>query len=163
MEKVKTKRIRPYIKTDKRKDIILTPQRKLFINLYTNPKSETFGNAYKSAITAGFKQGYANQILSKNHKWLREIDNVLNDERMLLKAEENFREVQELKIASYDSKLDKVVVQTDVLAHRNKVDMFLAERLNKAKYSTRTENAVLVKHEHTIDDETKAKLDKLLG
>ena len=76
---------------------------------------------------------------------------------MLLKAEENFREVQGLQIKNNDGKVD-----TNIIAQRNKVDMFLAERLNKAKYSTRTENAVLVKVEHTLDEETRKRLDALL-
>lgn len=148
--------------TDKRTLTIINPMQRMFIDNYTNVKSATFGNAYKSAIQAGFKHGYAEQILFKKHKWLQGIDSVLNDERMLSKAEENFREVQGLQVAHYDKKLDKVVVATDVLAHRNKVDMFLAERLNKAKYSTRTENATIVKVEHTIDEETRKRLDALL-
>ena len=155
----KAKRQRTTAKREKR---VLTPMQRAFIDNYTNPKSTTFNNAYRSALQAGFKEQYANHILSKPHGWLKELESQITDENMLLKAEENFREVQGLKIASYDKKLDKVVVATDVLAHRNKVDMFLAERLNKAKYSTRTENATIVKVEHTIDEETRKRLDALL-
>jgi hypothetical protein len=149
-------------KVDGRTKVVIKPQQRLFIEAYTNPKSKTFNNARQSALQAGFSENYADQILYKPQKWLMEIEGQLNDEKMLLKAEENFREVQGLQVASYDPKLDKVVVQTDVLAHRNKVDMFLAERLNKAKYSTRTENATIVKVEHTIDEETRKRLDALL-
>ncbi len=149
-------------KVDGRTKVIIKPQQRLFIEAYTNPKSATFNNAYRSALQAGFSEAYASNILYKPQKWLMEIEERINDERMLAKAEENFREVQSLPVASYDKKLDKIIVATDVLAQRNKVDMFLAERLNKAKYSTRTENAVLVKHEHTIDEETRKRLDALL-
>lgn len=152
--KTKKKRIRVIAKREKK---LLNPKQRMFIDLYTNPKSATFNNAYRSALQAGFNEGYANQILHKPLTWLREIDNVIQDERMLLKAEENFREVQGLQIKDNDGKVD-----TNIIAQRNKVDMFLAERLNKVKYSTRTENAILVKVEHTIDKATQDRLDALL-
>ena len=150
----KKKRIRVVAKRDKP---MLSVKQSDFITYYTNPKSETFNNAYRSALKAGFNAGYANQILSRPMNWLRELQYVIGDERMLLKAEENFREVQGLKIKDNEGKVD-----TNIIAQRNKVDMFLAERLNKAKYSTRTENAVLIKVEHTIDEETRKRLDALL-
>jgi len=152
--KTKKKRIR---KVDKRTITVINPKQKLFYDLYTNPKSPSFSNAYRSAINAGFKEEYAKTIIHKEHKWLSKLASQLTDEKMLLKAEENFREVQDLAIKDNDGKVD-----TNIIAQRNKVDMFLAERLNKVKYSTRTENAVLVKVEHTIDEETKKRLDALL-
>lgn len=150
----KKKRVRVFTK---RENKIISPQQKLFIQLYTNPKSETFNNAFKSAVTAGFSEKYANHILSKPHLWLKEIERQIGDERRLRKAESNLEEVQNLAIVAKDG-----VVDTNIIAQRNKVDMFLAERLDKIKYSTRTENAVLVKVEHTIDEETKKRLDALL-
>lgn len=41
----------------------LKPKQALFIKLYTDQKSETFGNALKSALKAGYKQEYAEKIL----------------------------------------------------------------------------------------------------
>lgn len=148
------KRIR---KVDKRTITHVNPQQTLFLNLYTNPKSETFGNAYRSALLAGFSENYASQILSKPHKWLKEIDRQLGDERRLMQAERNFTEYQQLDVYNGGDKLD-----SGILAVKLKNDMFLAERLDKAKYSTRTENAVLVKVEHVLDDETRKRLDALL-
>lgn len=150
----KKKRIRVVAKRDKR---IIKPQQRMFIENYTNTKSATFGNAYRSALQAGFSDVYARQILYKPYPWLMEIDNLIQDERMLLKAESNFREVQNLDITNGGDKVDSTL-----LAQKIKVDTFLAERLNKAKYSTRTENLVLAKVEHTIDEETKRRLDALL-
>lgn len=159
-KKAVVKRIRKPV--DKRTVTVINAQRQMFLDLYKDPKSPTFSNARQSALKAGFSENYANQILSKPMKWLTAIDSMLNDEKMLLQAESNFREVQGLQVARYDKNKDAIVVDTDVLAHRNKVDMFLAERLNKAKYSTRTENATIVKVEHTIDEKTRKRLDALL-
>lgn len=150
------KRIRKPV--DKRTISVMNPQRVAFLDNYTNIKSPTFGNAKQSAIRAGFSEVYASQILYKPQKWLSAIDRQLGAERMLEKAESNLASYQSLDITNGGDKVDP-----SILAVKVKNDQWLAERLDKAKYSTRTENAVLVKHEHTIDEETKAKLDKLLG
>lgn len=150
----KKKRIRVVAKRDRP---MLSVKQANFISHYTNPKSETFNNAYRSALKAGFNAGYANQILSRPMNWLRELQLQIGDERRLRKAESNLEEVQNLAIVQKDG-----VIDTNIIAQRNKVDMFLAERLDKVKYSTRTENATIVKVEHTIDEETKKRLDALL-
>ena len=135
----------------------LTAQQSRFIDLYTNVKSNSFGNAYKSAIQAGFKEEYAKSIIHKNMSWLSEISNRLGDERRLAKAESNLEQVQNIDITNGGDKID-----VGILAQRTKVDQFIAQTHDKVKYSTRTENAVLVKVEHTIDEETKKRLDALL-
>lgn len=157
MEVKKKRKPRTIKKRDKRELIIMNPQRTKFLQMYQDPKSQTFNNAYRTGLAVGFSDNYSKSILVKNSKWLVELGSLFNDELMLSKAEENFREVQGLQIKDNEGKVD-----TNIIAQRNKVDMFLAERLNKAKYSTRTENAVLVKVEHTIDEETKKRLDALL-
>lgn len=49
-----------------------SPRQELFIALYINPNSSTFGNAYKSAIQAGYKHGTAIKIASPSiaNKWI---------------------------------------------------------------------------------------------
>lgn len=51
-----------------------TPKQELFISLYIDPNSPTFGNAYKSAIQAGYNHSYAIQIASPAiaNKWLQD-------------------------------------------------------------------------------------------
>lgn len=51
-----------------------TPQQHLFMAQWLNPKSTTFGNAYESAIVAGYSKYYANQITSKavGNQWLQD-------------------------------------------------------------------------------------------
>jgi len=149
------KRIRPVLK---RKKPLLNNQQKAFISYYTDPKSETFTNAYRSALKAGFKRHYADKILSKPLNWLRELENVIGDERRLRKAERNLEEVQDLDIKNKFGDVD-----TNIIRERTKVDTFIASALDKSKYSTRVENAVHVKVEHQIDQATKDRLDSLLG
>jgi len=98
----------------------LTPQQELFLAYYTNPKSDTFSNAYQSAIKAKYKEDYARNITAELPDWLQEN---LGDMTRLRKAEKNLDEVQNF----------------NVVDERIKVDMFYAERLGKQKYSARTE------------------------
>lgn len=47
-----------------------SPKNKRFMELYLNPESETFGNAYQSGLAAGFSKHYATNILNVAPKWL---------------------------------------------------------------------------------------------
>ena len=110
---------------------LLTPQQERFLDYYTNPKSETFSVATKSAIKAEYSEAYANNITGLMPDWLFEN---IGDMKRLRKAEKNLDEVQNLMIYNDEGKLD-----INIVDKRTKVDMFIAERLNKNKYSTRTE------------------------
>ena len=109
----------------------LTPQQQLFLSLYTDPKSDTFSNALQSALKAGYEESYANNITGLMPEWLSEN---IGDMRRLRKAEKNLDEVQNIPI--YD---EKGLPDPQLIDKRTKVDMFIAERLNKVKYSTRQE------------------------
>lgn len=113
-------------------DKLLTPQQELFLAEYTNPKSENFGNAVQSALKAGYTENYANNITGLMPDWLFEN---IGDMKRLRKAEKNLDEVQNIQIYNDEGKLD-----ANLIDKRTKVDMFIAERLNKDKYSTRQEN-----------------------
>jgi len=56
------------------------PKQNLFMQLYISPESTTFGNAYQSAIQAGYNKHYANQIASPaiNNKWMQAYANKSN-------------------------------------------------------------------------------------
>lgn len=112
-------------------DTLLTPQQELFLERYTNPKSPTFSNAYKSALESGYSEEYAQNITGQMPEWLSEN---ISDMKRLRKAEKNLDEVQNIQIYNDEGKLD-----SNLIDKRTKVDLFLAERLNKAKYSTRTD------------------------
>lgn len=48
---------------------ILEPRQALFLQLYYDPKSPTWGNARGSAIAAGYDEDYANQITYRKPEW----------------------------------------------------------------------------------------------
>jgi hypothetical protein len=113
-------------------DRLLSPQQEEFLFQYTNPKSPNFGNAVQSALHAGYTENYANNITGLMPEWLFEN---IGDMKRLRRAEKNLSEVQELSVVDENGKID-----TQILDKRIKVDMFVAERLNKGKYSNRTEH-----------------------
>lgn len=65
---------------------LLTPQQESFLAAYTNPKSETFGNALQSALKAGYSQEYSESITHQLPDWLAEN---LGRSRIIHKAERN--------------------------------------------------------------------------
>jgi hypothetical protein len=51
-------------------DSILTPQQAEFLANYTNPNSETFGNAYASAKKAKYSEEYSQNLTGQMPDWL---------------------------------------------------------------------------------------------
>lgn len=122
------------------------PRQSLFLTNYLDPKSDTFSNAYQSAIKAGFSKRYAQNITHIMPTWLSET---VGDDYLLAKAEANLREFIELDAKDplvtlsgpvKDEQGNQIMVHNSKLL-RIKSDMtkFALERLNKKKYSTRTE------------------------
>lgn len=54
-----------------------------FIELYMDPNSDTYGNSYQSAISAGFSETYAMSILkpSVGLKWVEQAYNIMKLEK----------------------------------------------------------------------------------
>lgn len=132
-------------------DRVLTPQQELFLERYTNPKSLTFSNAVQSALAAGYTENYANNITGLMPEWLFEN---IGDMKRLRKAEKNLSEVQDINIVNDEGKIDSQLVEK-----RTKVDMFIAERLNKTKYSTRNELTGKDGKDLILDIDIKNKID----
>lgn len=107
---------------------IMNPQRLLFKENYCNPGSETFGNAYQSAIKAGFEDSYAKVIASPGtgNEWVKEI---IKTSEMLSLAEGVLKETLEMDCA--DDKYLKI---------KQDSAKFVAGRLGKGKWSERTEH-----------------------
>lgn len=107
---------------DGRRRLMRTPQQTEFLKNYTSLDSPTFGNAYRSALAAGYAHYYASQFVSTKPKWL--LDGLSGDrEGMLMKAERNL-----------DRALD-MPLDSDELGDRAlKATMFVAERLGKKVY-----------------------------
>lgn len=57
-----------------------TPQQTKFMEHWLDPRSETFGNAHKSALLAGYNERYAAQIASPavNNLWIQAYTKKLN-------------------------------------------------------------------------------------
>lgn len=59
--------------TRKDKELILDDKKQTFLANYYDPKSETYANAYQSAIAAGYTHHYARTIMSPavNNTWVK--------------------------------------------------------------------------------------------
>lgn len=100
----------------------LDPRQKLCWDLYINPKSKTFGNAYQSAMEAGYEEATAAQITTIN--WFIEKCRRLN---LLNKAERNLNNILDLPLE------EKANIVLDA-------SKFIAKTLGKEEgYSERTE------------------------
>lgn len=116
------------------------PRQAEFLKHYLDPKSETFANAKQSGIKAGFSESYSAAIMSKGLEWL---DDTVNTELLKQKAEKNLKEFLEMDTTAVKTDSAGGVIEVDDPAmKRIKWDAtkFTNERLNKKKYSARTEH-----------------------
>ncbi len=134
---------------------VLDPRQKLCWESYTNPNSKTFGNAYQSAMSAGYEEGYAAQITTVD--WFLEKMRRLN---MLSKAEKVLD-----KTLSYEPVNEEGIIDTGLLRVQTDVAKHITSTLGKDEgYSTKTEGngggninilmPVLVKFLDKKDDST---------
>jgi len=93
--------------------------------LYNNPESPTFGNAYQSAIKAGYTQMYARTITVKNPDW---FEKHCRHGALLEKSE-----------AILNKYLDMVPESPQEMKIQQDTAKFVATTLGKEKYSTRRE------------------------
>ena len=117
---------------------LLTPQQELFLSLYCNPKSETFGNAYASAVKSKYNKKYAENITGQLPDWLSEN---LGDLKRLRKAEKVLDETLDM-----DTKNRKIIneeiIETEepsMLKIKQDTAKFVASGVGKHKYGTRTD------------------------
>lgn len=113
------------------KERLLTPQQELFLSYYTNPKSETFSNAYQSAKKAGYSEEYSQNMTGQMPDWLSEN---MSDIQLVKKAEKVLDKTLNFEPVSEDGKVDTALLKT-----QTDVAKFVAERLNKNKYSLKQE------------------------
>lgn len=103
---------------------------------YLNPDSETFGNAYQSAIAAGFSDEYARNFTYKRPRWWAEkVGNNYN----LARAEKNLTEFLEMNTKIAVHKNDAAFDDPGLCRVKADITKFVLERLNKQKYSVRQE------------------------
>jgi len=105
-------------------ETLLNPQQELFLQLFLDPKSDTFSNYRQSALKAGYKQEYADNISSRMPKWL---DEALEDSTLVRKALDN--------LSDFVGNKENPNLQWDATK-------FTLSRLNKGKFSEKVEQEV---------------------
>jgi hypothetical protein len=107
------------------------PRQSLFLAYYLDPKSETFSNAFQSAIKAGYEDEYAKVILNKDLDWLSES---VKDSLLLQKAEKRLNQLLDFEPVDEEGKIDN-----GLIANQMKAINLVAKGIGKAKYSERQE------------------------
>lgn len=119
----------------------LDPRQKLCWDLYVNPESQYFGNAYQAAQFVGYEENTAAVITTQT--WFKEKLRRLN---MLGKAEKVLDEMLEMPVevldweGTGDAREQVVTTEPALVKIKQDTAKFLAERLGKDEgYSTRSE------------------------
>lgn len=121
------------------------PQQQSFLAYYLDPNSETWSNHTQSALKAGFSREYSENIMSLMPKWLSEN---LRDSGLISKALSNLSEFIEDK--------ENRNIQWDATK-------FTLSRLNKEKFSERTEQTGRGGKDLVPETITKEEKDALLS
>lgn len=109
------------------------PRQSLFLSYYIDPKSETFSNAYQSALKAGYEEEYASTILNQDLAWLSES---LSDSSLLQKAEKRLNQILDFEPVDDEGRLDNALI-----ANQMKAVTLVAKGIGKNKYSERLEQS----------------------
>lgn len=133
------------------------PRQQLCWSYYVKPGSETFANAYASAIRAGYEETTASQITTVD--WFLDRMRKLN----IVKKAENALE----ETIGYDPKNDEGKIDPAIARIRLDAAKFAASTLGKdvtdLSYTTRTElSGPQGEDLFKTDEETRAKVDQLL-
>jgi hypothetical protein len=129
------------------------PRQAHFLSLFLDPKSETFGNAYQSAIEAKYSKTYAEVIKKRMPK---EMSEIVGDAAMLKKAESNINEFLAMDTMNTGHTQKGDIFEFDdprLKKIKADISMFTLERLHKTKWSARQEltgkggEIIKVKHE----------------
>ena len=115
----------------KAKERLLDPKQEAFLHYYTDRRSNSFCNAYQSAIKAGYSESYALNIKHLLPDWLSES---IGDTTRLRKAEQLMDKIIALEAMTEDGKVDN-----SLIANQIKVISLIAKGIGKGKYSERTE------------------------
>lgn len=106
-------------------------------NLYTDQRSDTFNNAFRSAVKAGYSESTAKRI-SIESWWLRRVK-LLSE--MLPLAEKNLMEDMEMVTEVPVLVNQEIQYKTDPQLRRIKSETskFIASTVGRSKYHTKTE------------------------
>jgi len=122
-ESVKPTEVAPVTNPNGANQHKLDPRQDVFLAGYLDPTSETWGNAYQSAVRAGYEESYALNIMNLMPTWLSDK---LEDTGLLQQAMVNLKEF----LATDDEKLQAI---------RADMTKFTFKGLQKAKWSERAE------------------------
>ena len=137
----------------------LDPRQKMCWDLYIDPNSSTFSNAYRSALTAGYEENTAAVITTLN--WFQEKLRRLN---LLKEAEKVLKEMIKMKTNTSTIKGNKVVTNKDPQLVKIKQDTakFLAKTLGRDIYSERQELTGKDGEALVITPEEKSKINNII-
>lgn len=129
-ERVRSKHERPF------DTYIYSQKYAIAFDYYSDPKSETFDNAYKSALKAGFPESSAKVITAT--KWWKHEQEML--EELLPLAERNIKDILTMDVNAkrYDPETGEVIAEMlDPKLLRIKSDMstFVAETRGNKRYN----------------------------
>jgi hypothetical protein len=111
---------------NKKGELVLDPRKKKFLANYYNPESDTYANAYRSALNAGFTHHYSKIIMSPayNNNWVR-IENyyektsmtpqhiISSAERLALRSP---KEENQMKALEFLAKIHGMLVDKKITA-----------------------------------------------
>jgi phage terminase small subunit len=105
------------------------PKQERFVRLYMDPTSETFGNAFQSAVQAGYKESYSRIIVSKQigNQWVKQYHDLINLEPEHIVAaiqseamnKSGNRGSERLKALEMLAKMKGMLVERSVVGHVN--------------------------------------------
>ena len=137
----------------------LDPRQKRCWDLYIDTNSQTFSNAYRSALQAGYEENTAAVITTLN--WFQEKLRRLN---LLDKTEDVLQEMINLDTTNKIIKGDKVIITQDPSLVKIKQDTakFLAKTLGRDIYSERQELTGKDGEALIITPEEKSKINNII-
>jgi len=95
----------------KKKQETLDPRQAKFLELWASP-GETFGNAYQSAIKAGYSEEYAKNLKTRQN-WLSENVKSVTKDELVKKAKKNLDKLLDSEDEKIKADITKFVAKTD--------------------------------------------------
>lgn len=117
---------RPITATHNSNQWVSSPKQRMFVELWLSPSSNTFGNAYQSAIESGYSSHYSKVITARHTglEWVREARRNLTS----LQPEHIVQQLQDIAINSSQTSvkltaLDKLAKIHGMYARQPKNDI----------------------------------------
>lgn len=152
------------------KRLSLDVRQSAFLEYYLSPKSETFGNAYKSALKAGYSDEYAQVITVQATRLISEVESRRG--RLLDKAERNLEEFVDLNpnvvaMGPFGPIIDKKTgkafkrYSTGIASLKLQATTFVAETVGKKTYSKKIEMGFIDPSELQLTDKERKEIEAI--